>query len=371
MGKKLKNMTVGWNKFFFWMIILTAFCCILYNILPILAPFIFGAIVAYLLSPIVTKLTEYNLSRTMGTLLVLLPFLGGLLALFLIYLPALQKQFLDLAHEAPQHIQTAQTTLLNSFEVYFPKDIWAQIQSSTTSYAPKAIQFLGQLLKNMFMGSMLIANILSMLVIMPIVAFYTLRDWPKMIHTIYNLFPKKGQPTVHDIFSEMNVKLSGFIRGQLIVSTILAIYYATALSFTGIKFAIIIGLCTGFFSFIPYVGVLSGLFISLLVGAFNFTDWAPFVHIFIVFGIGQILEGFILTPKFVGDSIGLHPLWVIFSIFVGGLLLGFIGLLIAIPVAACLSVLIAFSLKRYKKSTYYAPEKPLKSAKAQEDLPKE
>ncbi len=347
--------SVSWDQLCFWTVVTVFLGCIIYIIRSILPPFIIGAVVAYILSPMITKLEQFNIHRQLGTLLILTPCIGGLLVILFLLIPALQKQIVFLIQDASQNIQSIQNFIMHFFGTHVPQDLLPQVKKGSSEYTLTIIEWMGEFLKNMLASGLVIANMLSVIFIMPLVAFYTLRDWPKMVDTVYGLFPKEGQPIVRIICSAMNTKLSGFIRGQLIVCTLLALYYATILSLASIKFSIAIGLITGFFSFIPYAGVLTGLCLSLLVSALNFTDWAPFFYILIIFGVGQILDGFFLAPKFVGNRIGLHPLWIIFSLFVGGLVLGFIGLLIAIPVAACLSVIIALSLKRYKNSSYYAP----------------
>jgi predicted PurR-regulated permease PerM len=187
-----------------------------------------------------------------------------------------------------------------------------------------------------------------------VVTFYLLRDWDRMVARIYTLVPRDLLPTVQRLASEVDAVLAGVIRGQGMVCLFLAIFYATGLSLTGLRYGVIIGLLTGLFSFIPYIGMAIGLCVGLAVAAFQFQNWVMIAIVAAVFGAGQFIEGNFVTPRLVGSRIGIHPVWLIFAVLAGAALFGFVGALLAVPVAAVIGVLIRFALEQYRSSELYA-----------------
>ena len=202
-------------------------------------------------------------------------------------------------------------------------------------------------------GSAAIFSFVSFVFLMPIVAFYMMLDWPRLVAKVDELLPRDKASTVRDLMAETDRTLAGFIRGQLTVCLILGLFYGIGLTLIGLRFGFVIGMAAGILSIMPYVGSAFGLFMS--VGVAWFTTGSPtmVVAALVVFGIGQFIEGNFLTPKLVGNNIGLHPLWVIFALMAGGTLMGFVGLLIAVPVAAVIGVMVRFAFAEYKKSAYY------------------
>jgi predicted PurR-regulated permease PerM len=194
-------------------------------------------------------------------------------------------------------------------------------------------------------------------VVTPVVAFYLISDWPRIVKTVEQWIPLKQREQVHALLAEIDAAIAGFVRGQTGVCLILGSYYALALSFVGVNFGLLIGLIAGLISFIPFVGSLSGLLLAVGVAIAQFwPEWTPIVTVVGIFMVGQFVEGYILAPKFVGENVGLHPVWMMFAMFAFGYLFGFVGLLVAVPVSAAIGVLLRFALRRYRASIIYTGE---------------
>jgi predicted PurR-regulated permease PerM len=206
------------------------------------------------------------------------------------------------------------------------------------------------------------ANLLSLLFITPVVAFYLLRDWDHFVRRIDDLLPLEHRKTILAQFREVDRNLAGFARGQASVCLVLAIYYALGLTLVGLEFGLVVGLGIGLISFIPYVGSITGLIVSLGIALAQFPTWGPVGLVLGVFVVGQILEGYVLTPRLVGNRVGLHPVWVIFALLAGGTLFGFVGLLLAVPVAAVIGVLTRFAVQQYLASRYFRGDPPWPSS---------
>jgi predicted PurR-regulated permease PerM len=209
------------------------------------------------------------------------------------------------------------------------------------------------LLAGIMAGGMAVASFFAFLFLMPIVAFYMLVDWPKLTRKVTELLPKSRKDQIGDLLGQIDRTLAGFIRGQLTVCVVLGLFYGIGLTLIGLRFGFLIGLTAGFLTIMPYVGSTTGLVLSTAVAWFTTHDWGMVGEALLVFVIGQILEGNFLTPKLVGENVGLHPLWVIFALLAGGAVAGFVGMLVAVPVAAVIGVMVRFFLQEYKKSAYY------------------
>ena len=215
------------------------------------------------------------------------------------------------------------------------------------------MQFSAKLLKGIINNGFALINLLSLLLITPVVAFYMLRDWDTFVKKVDNLLPRKSKNEIREQFKLIDKALSGFIRGQVSVCVILGAYYSFGLHIIGLELGLLVGFLAGLISFIPYVGSISGFLISIILAFAQFGDVTKIIEVVAVFMIGQFIEGNFLTPKLVGDNIGLHPVWVMFSLLAGGVLLGFLGLMIAVPVAAIIGVLTRYTINNYKKSSLY------------------
>lgn len=216
------------------------------------------------------------------------------------------------------------------------------------------VGWLGTVLQSIVTGGVALFDVLTLLFITPIVAFYLLRDWDVMIGTIHGWLPRQHAATILDQVNEIDRTLAGFVRGQATVCLVLGLFYGVALSVFGLNFGLVVGSIAGLLSFIPYVGSLVGFVSSVGIALVQYDTWTPVVVVVVIFLVGQAVEGNFLTPKLVGDKVGLHPVWVMFALLAGGSLFGFVGVLMAVPVAAVIGVLTRFALQQYLSSSYYS-----------------
>jgi predicted PurR-regulated permease PerM len=212
---------------------------------------------------------------------------------------------------------------------------------------------------SLWTGGKALVSFASVLIVMPVVTFYLVRDWHPMIEKVDSWVPVRQRDTVRSLAGEIDAAIGGFLRGQLGVCLVLGCYYAIALMVVGLDFALLIGLAAGVITFVPYIGSMTGLMIAASVAMAQFwPDWKRVAVVIAVFLIGQVVEGNIITPKFVGERVGLHPVWMIFAMFAFGYLFGFVGLLLAVPLAAAIAVLLRFALRQYFASRFYTGGKP-------------
>ncbi len=324
---------------------------------PILLPFIAGLVLAYFLDPVADALQRLGLSRLSSALLIVVVAILVLVLALVILAPMLTDQIGRFASDLPSIIQS----LTQRFDELAPK--WmkdlvattgADVQGSVTQFAGKAADWILSVLKTLLSGGLALVNLVSLIVVTPIVAFYLLVDWDDMVATVDSWVPREHVATVRTLGREINIAMAGFIRGQGTVCLALGFFYAVALSFAGLKFGLAIGLLAGALTFIPYAGALIGGVLAIGVALVQF--WPDFWSIALVaaiFGVGQFLEGNFLSPKLVGKSVGLHPVWLMFALFAFGYAFGFVGLLLAVPLAAAAGVLVRFGLKQYLASRLY------------------
>jgi predicted PurR-regulated permease PerM len=208
-------------------------------------------------------------------------------------------------------------------------------------------------------GGKALVSFASVLIVMPVVTFYLIRDWHRMIEIVDSWVPVRQRETVRQLGREIDAAISGFVRGQLAVCLVLGLYYAVGLTLVGLHFGLLIGLIAGLITFVPYVGSMTGLLIAASIALAQFwPDWKRIVAVVAIFLVGQFVEGNILSPKFVGERVGLHPVWMIFAMFAFGYLFGFVGLLLAVPLAAAIAVLFRFGMRQYLASPFYTGAKP-------------
>lgn len=320
----------------------------------VLAPFILGFIVAYLLDPVVDRLEARGMKRSGGTAFVLIGFIVLLVGLGIIAVPLLQDQFNALFDALPtyvERIQDAAKPWADRVRELVPALDAGMLQQKITeqvqTQAPVAA-------KTVWKGGMAIIDVISFIFIAPIVAFYMLRDWDRMLSAVDKWIPRQHVKTVRKLAKQMDQALSGFVRGQALVCFLLGTFYAVALTLAGLDFGFFIGFAAGVLTFMPYVGTISGFVIGMLVGYVQFSgDVTHMAIIFGIFCVGQFIEGNFLTPRIVGGRVGLHELWIIFALLAGGASMGFTGLLLAVPIAAVIGVLVRFLLDQYMASSYY------------------
>lgn len=340
----------------FWLILAAVGLGALWLLKPILLPFVAGLVIAYFLDPAVDRLAGWRVPRWLGTLLVLVAFIALVVLMMLLIVPLLQGQLVALMDALPGHVAQIKANVLPRLEDYVhrlsPEDV-QKLQDAAGSYAGDAALWVGQFARKIIAEGFALFDIVTLLVITPVVAFYLLRDWPNVRQTVSSLVPRKKQGLVREAVHEIDRTLSGFLRGQALVCLCLGLIYGIGLTLTGLKYGATVGIVAGFLSFIPYVGSTFGLVVSMILAFIQFDDWAPIGAVLGVFLLGQGLEGYVLTPKLVGDRVGLHPVWILFALFAGGSLLGFAGILIAVPVAAVIGVLLRLGIRHYKDSKFY------------------
>ncbi|MEQ8194389.1 MAG: AI-2E family transporter [Rhodospirillales bacterium] len=340
----------------YWLIGFAVFILLVYVLRDILLPFVVGMAIAYFLNPLTTRLQHWKVSRTIATLLIMLAFIAITVTAALLLFPLLQAQVASFAVRVPGYLEKLRASVMPFLEHAWTalSDEQAQkLKDAAGGQAGAAIKWVGGLLKKVWSGGLALFELISLVVITPIVAFYMLRDWETFVHKIDGWLPQRHAGTIRGLAKRIDDTIAGFVRGQASVCLILALYYGLALSVVGLEFGLIVGLFAGLISFIPYVGASLGLLGGVGLAYAQFPDWTPVVMVAAVFGVGQVLESYALTPKLVGDKVGLHPVWIIFALMAGGALFGFTGMLLAIPVAAVTGVLIRFAISRYLDSPLY------------------
>lgn len=340
-----------------WLLILGGSLVLLWLLSNILLPFVLGMAIAYFLDPVADRLQRIGLSRTVSALVILVGFFFVATLVFVLLLPTVIEQVVGLVARLPEYFSAlfdlGRSLIERALAVLDPNEV-SQLKAPFASAVQRLAELLGSLLNGVFDRSLKIVNVLTLLSVTPLVAFYLLRDWPRVIETVDGWLPLEHAVTIREQAHAIDVVLAGYVRGVATVCLTLAAFYAIALSVVGLNFGLTIGLIAGGISFIPYVGTFVGLVTSVGVAALQF--WPDWVMIAVVLGIffsGQILTDYVLTPRLVGDRIGLHPLWVIFGLFAGGALFGFLGILLAMPVCAAIGVLTRFAIAQYKESELY------------------
>jgi len=346
-----------------WMLlsVVLLFGWLFYLLSPILMPFLVAAFLGYLGDPLVDRLEQRKLSRTLSVTIVFTVFSTGLLVMILLLLPLLEKQILALLNKLPGFIDFIQAKILPYVLSLTGVDAQSNDQGFDFSGIKIAVQdnwqsiggFAGQLLNSISQSGLLIVAWLSNLVLIPVIAFYFMRDWDILVAKIAHLIPRHIEPLVSRLAKESDEVLAAFLRGQLLVMACLGAIYSTGLWLAGLELALLVGLLAGLVSFVPYLGFIVGILAAIIASLMQLHDLTLLLPIAIVFGVGQLIESMVLTPLLVGDRIGLHPVAVIFSIMVGGQLFGFVGVLIALPLSAVVMVLLRYLYQSYVSSGLY------------------
>ena len=339
----------------YWTIAASILLIFLWLLGDILLPFVLGAAIAYLLDPIVDRLERLGTGRVLGTILILIAAFFVLFFIFLLLIPLVIDQFRLLAAAAPDLVTSVQALVLNQIASISPES--EALNSTVSKLSTMAQEKLGIIFGSVMASAISLIDIIMLMVITPVVAVYLLVDWDRILEKINELLPLDHASVVRSLASEIDSTLSAFVRGMIAVCLVLGIYYATALSLIGLEFGLIIGFIAGLVSFIPYVGALLGGVLAIGLALIQF--WGDFELVALVVGVfivGQIFEGNILTPKLVGNSVGLHPVSLILALSLFGAFFGFIGLLLAVPLAASAGVILRFFIKKYKMSRLFLGE---------------
>jgi len=341
----------------FWVIALVVLIGGLWLFSEILLPFLAGLVLAYFLDPVADALERLGLPRLAATLIIVLASVVALAVALIIFLPMLGEQIAKLATTLPHYV----SELVERFNELAPawlKNVFTQpnpeMSSQVGDIAGKLAGWFAALIASIWSGGLAFVNLVSLLLVTPVVAFYLLNDWDYMVTRVDSWLPRAHAETIRKLAREINEAMAGFIRGQGTVCLLLGAFYAIALSLAGLSFGMLIGLVTGMLSFIPFVGAIIGGVAAIGMALVQFwPDWVQIAIIAGIFVLGQFIEGNFLSPKLVGDSVGLHPVWLMFALFAFGYLFGFVGLLMAVPLAAAAGVLIRFALAQYLASPLY------------------
>ncbi len=346
----------------FWLLAIVVFTLFLVVLREILLPFVAGLALAYFLDPMADRIERLGAGRLAATSIILTIFVLIFILCLLIIVPVLSDQISNFAERLPTYVKTLTAFVNESSPDWLKRAVAAgsaSIESSMSTYAAKGAAWAGTLLKSIWSGGMALVSILSLIVVTPIVAFYMLYDWDRMIAQVNDWLPRDHAEAIREIARQIDRAMAGFIRGQGTVCLLLGIFYAVGLTLAGLNFGLLIGLASGLLSFIPFVGAILGLVVSVGVALVQFwPDWIMVLIIACIFFAGQFIEGNILSPNLVGSSVGLHPVWLMFALFAFGYLFGFVGMLVAVPLAAAVGVLVRFGLKSYLGSTFYLGKGP-------------
>src|SRR6185312_8088070 len=341
----------------FWIVAAVVLALFIYLFSGILLPFVAGMVLAYFLDPVADRLQRLGLSRVMATILILVAFVIVLTLALVILIPILATQLADFIAKLPEYLSQLQG-LITSFDPQWIEQRFGvnpnSLREGLNSLLTTGFGFITTVFQSIWSSGVALFSIASLFVVTPVVAFYMLLDWDRMIATVDSWIPRDHVDTVRQLATDINTATAGFVRGQGTLCLVLGIMYAVGLTLTGLKFGVLIGLFAGLISFIPYVGSLVGLVLSVGLAFVQFwPDWLMVVAVACVFFVGQFIEGNILQPRLVGKSVGLHPVWLMFALFAFGALFGFVGLLIAVPAAAAIAVLVRFGISRYLESPLY------------------
>lgn len=341
--------------------ILAVVAFLLWRLSPMLMPFAAAAMLAYLGDPLADRLERWHLSRTLAVAIVFLLLtllLGGAL---LLLIPLITHQIENLAQNVPHYVDWAEHTAwpwlrdrLHLDPQTFDNDkLVAALKEHIGSVGGVASHVLGTVSRSGLGFVLWLTN----LVLIPVVTFYLLRDWDRLVAALDRLLPRSIQPTIAHLAREADAVLGAFVRGQLMVMLMLGVYYGGALSLVaGLSVGVLIGMVAGLLSFVPYLGFITGFGAALIAALVQYGDWTHVLIVCGVFVVGQLLEGYVLVPKLVGEKIGLHPVAVIFAVLAGGELAGFLGVLLALPVASVVMVLLRYLMERYRMSELYNGE---------------
>jgi predicted PurR-regulated permease PerM len=327
---------------------------------PVLMPFAVAAMLAYLGDPLADRLERMGLNRMWAATIVFVVLLIVLIGVLLLLIPLVARQIENLIGNLPRYGEWAQNVAWPWLQAQLHLDphmfdsdrLVTAIKEHLGSIGGVATAVIGKVSRS----GVGIAMWLTNLVLIPVVAFYLLRDWDRLVATIDGMLPRSIQPTIAHLARESDKILGAFVRGQLLVMLALGTFYAAGLGLTGLSVGLLIGMVAGLLSFVPYLGFIIGFVAAIIAALVQFGDWTHVLLVCAVFAVGQLLEGYVLVPKLVGDKIGLHPVAVIFAVLAGGYLFGFLGVLLALPAASVILVLLRYLIERYRMSELYTEQ---------------
>ena len=323
----------------------------------ILTPFVLAAFIAYFLDPPATQLARMGVPRGLAALVLVLGLAAVALLCVLLLYPLLISQITVLLQRLPAYALAIGHALREALALLAERVgsdmLDNRLQELAVGQAGSIISYFGAYLARLLGGGVALFNVFTLMTVTPVVAFYLVRDWPRMLARIDAWLPRRNAATLRVLGREMDRVLSAWLRGQLLCSALLAVYYAAALSATGLELGLTVGLTSGLLSFIPYIGSLTGLVCATLLALAQFGTWEGVALVAGVFVLGQLVEGYVIYPRLLGDRVELHAIWVIFALFAGGVAFGFLGVLLAVPIAAGIGVVARYWLRRYLESPLY------------------
>ncbi len=353
-----------------WGIGLVVFIGLFYLLRGVMLPFVAGMAVAYFLDPACDCLERRGASRTLATVTISVLFFLAVALTLVLVVPLVYSQLVDLVQKFPGYLATIRgklVPLIAGLEPLIGEEGIAQLRSVLSDHGGDAIRWVGRMLGGLLTSIEAVFNLISLLVITPIVSFYLLRDWDRLVAKVDGWLPRAHADTIREQMRKIDETLAGFVRGQVTVCLLLGMFYGIGLTLVGLESGFVIGFSTGLVSFVPYFGMLVGFAVGIVVAVVQFGDPLSIGLVAAVFLVGQFIEGNFVTPNLVGERIGLHPVWVIFSLLAGGALFGFVGVLLAVPVAAVIGVLIRFAVDRYLESPLYLHGTPEESGSGEDE----
>lgn len=346
------------NKTFWLGLIVTAVAFYILNSLSaILFPFFMGLIGAYAFNHLVIGLEKYHISRGLGSAIVILGVLISFALLVIVFLPLLQRELFILARSMPAVVENWASVMkpfLEKSAAELGTPSAAEVKAQVTSHMGDIINWSIKIITNILTNGLALANILSLVILTPIIMFYLLKDWPKLVNHLDQCIPLKQRATVHFYARRIDTTLSAFAKGQGLVCLILMVMYSISLWAIGVPHGFFLGIMTGLMSFIPYVGMFTGLTATLAISLANFESWHQILLVIVTFVAIGAIEGNVISPRLIGDKVGLHPVWIIFALLASATWFGFLGVIVALPVAAVLGVIVRILLQWYKTSRFYS-----------------
>jgi predicted PurR-regulated permease PerM len=346
------------RQLLFWLGALFVVLFMTWVLRDVLLPFVAGIALAYFLNPLADRLEGPGVNRIFAALLVTGLFVLIFVLVAIILIPLLGSQFFAFIQRIPGYITRLQELVLTEENQEWVKRMLGtdtlDMQKAVGELVGQGANWLGTFAQGLWSGGRALISLFAVVIVMPIVTFYVLVDWHRMVRKVDSWLPVRHRETIRGLARQIDAALAGFIRGQGLVTLILGSFYAAGLTLAGLNFGLLIGFGAGVLSFVPYVGSLTGLLIAGGVAIAQFwPEWFPIATVIGIFFVGQVIEGYVLQPKLVGDRVGLHPVWLMFALFAFGYLLGFVGVLLAVPLAAATGVLTRFALKQYLASPFY------------------
>jgi predicted PurR-regulated permease PerM len=344
----------------FWIAMLAALVAVVTLLREVLLPFVAGMVLAYLLDPLANRIERLGMNRLLATLVIVIVTVVAIVALLVLTVPVIVRELAYFIENLPLYVGRLRALATDPAHPWVSKIVGeglAETERSIGELTTVASSWFGRALRSIWTGGRALISLLSLALVTPIVACYLVYDWNRMIATVDNWVPPARRETVRALAREIDDTIGGFVRGQSALCLVLALFYATALWLLGLRHGVLIGAAAGLISFIPYLGALLGLLVATCVAVAQFwPDWTAILVVPVIFFVGQSLGDYVLAPYLVGRRVHLNPVWVMFALFAFGYLFGFVGLIIAVPLAAAIGVLMRFTLRQYYASQLYTPK---------------